>query len=226
YLNALLPFMPTVPSEQAQFERFSRIGIGTGRSFDPGALSAETRAALESGVRAAQEELNDTARVQTDSKLMFGTREQLGSDYVMRRSIGAMLGIYGNTKEEAVYASQQTSPDGQLLDGNRKWLLRFEPGKLPPVDIFWSITMYKLPERLLVANPIQRYSLGDRTPGLKSGADGSLEIYLTSDDPGPDRAANWLPTPKGPFFFVARFYGPGAGLLDGSWTLPPLVELE
>ncbi|MFM7735864.1 MAG: DUF1254 domain-containing protein, partial [Alphaproteobacteria bacterium] len=226
YLNALLPFMPTVPSEQAQFERFSRIGIGAGRSFDPGALSAETRAALESGVRAAQEELNDTARVQTDSKLMFGTREQLGSDYVMRRSIGAMLGIYGNTKEEAVYASQQTSPDGQLLDGNRKWLLRFEPGKLPPVDIFWSITMYKLPERLLVANPIQRYSLGDRTPGLKSGADGSLEIYLTSDDPGPDRAANWLPTPKGPFFFVARFYGPGAGLLDGSWTLPPLVELE
>lgn len=226
YLNAMLPYMPTVPSEQAQFERFSRIGIGAGRSFNPNALSPETRAAIESGVQAAKKELTETALAQKDSKLLFGTREQLGSDYVMRRSLGAMLGIYGNTKEEAVYGSQQTSSDGKVLDGNRKWLLRFEPGQLPPVDIFWSITMYTLPERLLVANPINRYSVGDRTPGLKTGADGSLEIYLTSDNPGPDKASNWLPTPKGPFFFVARFYGPRSNLIDGSWTLPPLVEIK
>ena len=226
YLNAMLPYMPTVPSERAQFERFSRIGIGAGRSFNPNALSPDTRAAIESGVQAAKKELTETALAQKDSKLLFGTREQLGSDYVMRRSLGAMLGIYGNTKEEAVYGSQQTGSDGKVLDGNRKWLLRFEPGQLPPVDIFWSITMYKLPERFLVANPISRYSVGDRTPGLKIGADGSLEIYLTSDNPGPDKASNWLPTPKGPFFFVARFYGPKAGLIDGSWTLPPLVEVK
>ena len=226
YLNAMLPYMPTVPSERAQFERFSRIGIGAGRSFNPNALSPDTRAAIESGVQAAKKELTETALAQKDSKLLFGTREQLGSDYVMRRSLGAMLGIYGNTKEEAVYGSQQTGSDGKVLDGNRKWLLRFEPGQLPPVDIFWSITMYKLPERFLVANPINRYSVGDRTAGLKTGADGSLEIYLTSDNPGPDKASNWLPTPKGPFFFVARFYGPKAGLIDGSWTLPPLVEVK
>ena len=226
YLNAMLPYMPTVPSEQAQFERFSRIGIGAGRSFNPNALSPDTRAAIESGVQAAKKELTDRALAEKDSKFMFGSREQLGSDYVMRRSIGAMLGIYANTKEEAVYASQQTSSDGKVLDGNRKWLLRFEPGQLPPVDIFWSITMYKLPERFLVANPINRYSVGDRTEGLKRGADGSLEIYLTSDNPGPDKASNWLPTPKGPFFFAARFYGPKAGLIDGSWTLPPLVEIK
>jgi hypothetical protein len=138
--------------------------------------------------------------------------------------MGAMLGIYGNSTEEAVYASQQTGPDGKVLDGSRRWVLRFEPGRLPPVTEFWSITMYNLPERLLVDNPIGRYSLGDRTPGLRQGADGSLEIYIQSEDPGPEKASNWLPAPKGPFFFVARFYGPRNALMDGTWTLPPLVE--
>jgi hypothetical protein len=135
-----------------------------------------------------------------------------------------MLGIYGNTKEEAVYASQQTDSEGKLLDGNRKWLLRFAPGQLPPADLFWSITMYNLPQRLLVANSIDRYSIGDRTKGLKLGADGSLEIYLQHENPGPDKQSNWLPAPAGPFFFVARLYGPRSAVLDGSWTLPALEE--
>jgi hypothetical protein len=86
--------------------------------------------------------------------------------------------------------------------------------------------MYKLPERLLTENPIDRYSIGDRTAGLKQGADGSLEIYIQNENPGPDKASNWLPAPKGPFFFVARFYGPQAPLIDGSWKLPPLVEAK
>jgi len=84
--------------------------------------------------------------------------------------------------------------------------------------------MYNLPERLLVENPINRYSVGDRTEGLKQGPDGSLEIYIQSDNPGPDEVSNWLPAPKGPFFFVARFYGPKQAAMDGTWKLPPLVE--
>jgi hypothetical protein len=135
-----------------------------------------------------------------------------------------MLGIYGNSSAEAFYASQQTGPDGKVLDGRRKWVLRFPPGQLPPVSEFWSITMYTLPERLLVPNPIQRYSIGDRTEGLKLGADGSLEIFLQHENPGPDKASNWLPTPAGPFFFVARLYGPKAAALAGEWQLPPLQE--
>ena len=138
--------------------------------------------------------------------------------------MGAMLGIYGNSSEEAFYASQQTGLDGKVLDGRRKWLLRFPAGQLPPVSEFWSITMYNLPERLLVPNPIQRYSIGDRTNGLQLGADGSLEIYIQNENPGPGKAANWLPAPAGPFFFVARLYGPRPAVLDGSWTLPALVE--
>ena len=116
----------------------------------------------------------------------------------MQRDLGAMLGIYGNTKTEAVYGAWQTGPHGKPLDGSKRRLLRYPAGQLPPVKLFWSITMYKLPQRLLVDNPIQRYSIGDRTPGLKAGQDGSLEIYLQHDSPGPDKESNWLPTPKGP----------------------------
>lgn len=226
YFNSLLPYMPAVASEKAQFERFAKIGIAPGKPFDPASLSPEMRSAIEDGVKEASGELARTALAETDSKDMFGTREALGSNYVMSRSIGAMLGIYANSKEEAMYASQQTGPDGKVPDGNRKWMIRFPAGQLPPVNEFWSITMYKLPERLLVDNAINRYSIGGRTPGLKQNPDGSLDIYLQSDNPGPDKASNWLPTPKGPFFFAARFYGPRASLLDGSWKLPPMVEVQ
>ncbi len=224
YLNALLPFMPTVPSEKATFARFAKIGIGPGKPFDPDKLDPATRSAIEQGIADASKELREKALAQSSSKGFFGTRSELGTDYIMYRSMGAMLGIYGNSTEEAVYASQQTGPDGKVLDGSRHWVLRFEPGQLPPVNEFWSITMYNLPERLLVENPINRYSVGDRTAGLKQGPDGSLEIYIQSDNPGPDKASNWLPAPKGPFFFVARFYGPKQAAMDGTWKLPPLVE--
>jgi hypothetical protein len=224
FLNALLPFMPTVASEQAMLARFARIGIGPGRPFDPSHLDPASRSAIEAGVAAAAANLRSKALAQSSSKGFFGTREELGPEYLTNRSMGAMLGIYGNSSAEALYASQQTGPDGTVLDGRRRWLLRFPPGQLPPVSEFWSITMYTLPQRLLVANPIDRYSIGDRTPGLTLAADGSLEIYLQHDNPGPDKVANWLPAPAGPFFFVARLYGPAAAALSGKWQLPALQE--
>ncbi len=224
YLNVMLPFMPTVPSEKALFARFAKIGIGPGKPFDPAKLDQAVRTAIEQGVADASKALKDKALAQSSSKGFFGARSELGTDYVMYRSLGAMLGIYGNSTAEAVYATQQTGPDGKVMDGSRRWVLRFEPGQLPPVTEFWSITMYTLPERLLVDNPINRYSVGDRTAGLKQGPDGSLEIYMQHDNPGSDKASNWLPAPKGPFFFVARFYGPKQPAMDGTWTLPPLVE--
>lgn len=224
YINALLPLMPAAPSEVDLRARFARIGIAPGRAFDPAALDPAIRKAMEEGVAEAAAELKARALTEKSSADLFGTREFLGADYVYKRNAGAMLGIYGNSKDEALYGSQQTDKAGKVLDGSRNWLLRFEPGQLPPVNEFWSITMYGLPERLLVANPIDRYSIGDRTPGLKLGPDGSLEIYLQSESPGKDRESNWLPTPKGPFFFVGRFYAPKASALRGDWTLPPLIE--
>jgi hypothetical protein len=224
YLNALLPFMPTVPSERPMMTRFARIGIGPGRPFDPKQLTPATRSAIEAGVAAAAANLRTKALAQSSSKGFFGTREELGRDYLTYRAMGAMMGIYGNSSAEAFYATQQKGPDGKVLDGRRKWVLRFPAGQLPPVSEFWSITMYSLPQRLLVANPINRYSIGDRTQGLKLGADGSLEIYLQHENPGPDKVSNWLPAPAGPFFFVGRLYGPGPSALSGQWQLPPLQE--
>ncbi len=223
-LNALLPFMPTVPAEKAAFVRFAKIGIGPGKPFDPDKLDPATRTAIEQGIAEAFKELKEKALAQTESTSFFGTRSELGADYLMSRSIGAMLGVYSNTKEEAVDVTQQSGPDGQVLDGRKPWVLRFEPGQLPPVNEFWSITMYTFPQRLLAENPINRYSVGDRTPGLKRGPDGSLEMYVQSDDPGPDKASKWLPAPKGPFFFVARLFGPKQAAIDGTWKLPPLAE--
>jgi hypothetical protein len=204
--------------------RFARIGISPGLSFDTARLDPKLRTALEEGVAEASRDLKAKGQQQTSSRGFFGTREELGPDYISFRSMGALLGIYGNSDAEAFYASQQTGPDGQVLDGRRKWVLRFPAGQLPPVSQFWSITMYKLPERLLVENPIQRYSIGDRTQGLKRGADGSLEIYLQHDNPGPAKASNWLPAPAGPFFFVGRLYGPGPSALSEQWQLPALQE--
>lgn len=226
YLNALLPFMPTVPAEQDMFARFARIGIGPGTPFDTGRLSPEIMAAMEAGIAEAATALKEGAIQQKDSRALFGTRQELGDGYITKRNYGAMLGIYGNTKEEAVYGSQQTDDNGKLLDGSRHWVLRFEPGQLPPVTEFWSITMYNLPQRFLVDNPINRYSIGSRTPGLTLGADGSLEIYIQVENPGPEKEANWLPAPEGPFFFVGRFYGPKRQALDGTWALPPLIEAK
>ncbi len=226
YLNALLPFMPTVASEKAMMARFAKIGIEPGKLFDPNNLDPKIRAAIEQGAADAEKELKEKALAVTSSKELFGSRQELGTNYIMARNLGAMVGIYGNTKTEAVYGAYQTTPDGKPLDGTKKWVLRYPAGQLPPVNLFWSITMYNLPQRLLVENPINRYSIGDRMPGLKMERDGSLEIYLQSDSPGPDKESNWLPTPRGPFFMVSRMYGPKQPLIDGTWTDPPLVEVK
>ena len=225
-LNALWPFMPAAASEKDMRARFAKSGIGPCKPFDAGKLDPAIRAAIEQGAADGEKELKDKALATSSSKELFGSRAELGKDYVMQRDLGAMLGIYANTKTEAVYGAWQTGPDGKPLDGTKRWLLRYPAGQLPPVKLFWSISMFNLPQRLLVDNPIQRYSIGDRTPGLKKGQDGSLEIYLQHDSPGTDKESDWLPTPKAPFFLVSRMHGPKQPLIDGTWKEPALIELK
>jgi hypothetical protein len=139
----------------------------------------------------------------------------------LTRAAAARAGLWGNHAYEAVYATAFLDEEGRQLTGERSYTLRFDVP--PPVDAFWSVTMYALPEYYLVANPAERYSIGDRTPGLVRGEDGSLTLVLQRERPA-DRAeaANWLPTPAGDFRPIIRLYQPQAAVLDGTYRLPPI----
>jgi hypothetical protein len=227
-LNFVLGFCPTDRSEAQLMARFARLNIGAGKTFDPDALDPPIRQAVADGMKDAWAVLAETqAKLESGSLSsgdLFGTRQRLGNDYA-RRMAGAVLGIYGNSKEEAIYPAYAVDAAGQPLEGAARYTLRFAPGGLPPVRAFWSITMYALPSRLLVANSLGRYLINSpMLPSLKRDADGGITIYVQRESPGTGREANWLPAPAGPFFMVMRLYWPQPDALDGRWKAPPLVE--
>ena len=155
---------------------------------------------------------------------LFGTKDDLKGNYLYRMA-GAALGIYGNSKQEAMYPALATDADGQPLTGADNYTLTFPAGQLPPVNAFWSVTMYKLPESLLVDNPIDRYLINSpMLPDLVKDADGSVTIYVQNSSPGADKEANWLPAPPGPFVAALRLYWPRPEALDGAWQPPKLVK--
>ena len=134
---------------------------------------------------------------------LFGTREALKNNYLYRMA-GAVIGIGGNSKQEAMYPVYFVDAAGQKLDGANRYTLRLAPGQLPPVNAFWSLTMYELPQSLLVANPINRYLLNSpMLPQFVKDADGGLTFYIQNESPGKDKEPNWLPAPKGPFDYPA-----------------------
>jgi len=216
YLNYLLQFtQPPHPSETELMKRFAAIGIGPGVPFDASKLPPDTLAAIDDGVQDAKVALAEKSKVTLSSNGIFGSRAELKNDYVLR-AIAAEKGLYGNSLAEAWYG-------GYVGDGSKLSTVHFAPGQLPPAKFFWSMTLYTLPDRLLYANPLKRYSIGDRTKGLKPDADGGLTIYLGHASPGVDKESNWLPTPEGRYSAVGRIYGPSEAAMNGTWKLPPLV---
>lgn len=228
-LNFLLQFCPTHPSERALMARFASIGVGAGKTFDAAALSLEMRKALEDGMadgwaafKLHKETQVDTGKISSADG--FGTRAFLKNDYMQRMS-SAVLGIYGNSKDEALYPAYFVDSTGQKLEGAGRYVLRFPARQLPPVNAFWSLTMYQLPESLLYANPINRYLINSpMLPSLKRDPDGGITIHVQHESPGKDREANWLPAPAGPFFAVMRLYWPKQPALNGKWKAPALAR--
>jgi hypothetical protein len=228
-LNVVLQFAPVHPSETALRERFARIGIRPGEPFAP---PPDLRPALAAGMADAWQALATFKAEQIDTGKRtaadgFGTREFLGNDYLTRMA-SAAYGIYGNSREEALYPAYFTDADGQPLDASRhRYRLRFAPDALPPVNAFWSLTMYELPASLLVANPLDRYLINSSMlPDLRRDPDGGITLYLQHDTPGADKEANWLPAPAGPFWTTLRLYWPRPEALDGRWQQPPLTKAE
>ena len=229
-LNFWLQFCHTNPSETELMARFARLGIGAGRKFDPGKYSPEVKQAIEDGIKDAWKEFKEfqAASINTGkvtSGQLFGTREFLNNNYLYRFA-AAVLGIYGNSKQEAMYPIYKADASGQILDGTRnRYTLHFKADRLPPVNAFWSVTMYELPSSLLVANRINRYLINSpMLPGLKRDTDGGITLYIQNESPGKTKEANWLPAPKGPFMAVMRLYWPKDEAISGTWKEPP-VEL-
>lgn len=229
-MTFLKPLCPTHSSEKDLFARFAQIGLGETPSFQIATLSPETRSALQQGIADAWTDMAGLqkqvdAHVITSANL-FGTRGELRNNYLYRMA-GARLGIYANSQAEAIYPAYLIDSAGQKLDGSNRYTIRFAPGQLPPVNAFWSLTMYGLPDSLLVANPIDRYLINSpMLPGLKKDPDGGITLYLQNTSPGPALETNWLPAPPGPFMAILRLYWPKPEALNGKWKQPPLQKVE
>jgi hypothetical protein len=228
-LNFVMKFTPTLASEKELRARFATIGIGPDGSFDAEKLSPEMRTAIQDGMADAWAELDSLKKDEIDtgkvgSAQFFGTADDLKGNYLYRMA-GAVLGIYGNTAAEALYPSFSTDSTGAPLTGAENYTFHFAPNQLPPVNAFWSLTMYGLPKSLLVANPINRYLIN--SPMLRElipDADGGYTLYVQKQSPGSEREANWLPAPEGPFALVLRLYWPKPDALNGTWKAPAPVR--
>jgi hypothetical protein len=229
YFNFLLGQLEPGPDERPRLEKWAKIGVQPGQPFDPEALVPDIREAVAAGVAAALDKIKaESLRVGRNVNNWtligegFGYRSMVGGKDLIRAAAN-MVGIYGNNPEEAYNFSAAKDGDGEPLDASkRNYVIHFDTP--PPVKAFWSVTMYKLPTPLFIANPINRYSIGDRTPGFTPGEDGSVTIYLQHESPGPEVESNWLPAPDGPFALALRIYWPEQDVLDGKWTPPPVEK--
>jgi hypothetical protein len=227
-MSFLLQFCPVEPSETALRSSFAGIGVGSGETIDVASLSPEMKTAIERGMADGQKEIDDRrASSGGDISNFFGTRTFLHNDYVARAT-GAQMGIGANSKEEALYPLYEKDSNGSPLNGSKtRYTLHFNKGGFPPVNAFWSLTMYDLPQQLLVKNPINRYLINSpMLPDLKLDSEGGLTIYIQSDSPGKDNEPNWLPAPKAPFMLAMRYYLPKPELIQGTWKSPPVVQVN
>jgi hypothetical protein len=226
YANFLLPLTTPNPQDKPVQDRMAKIGLVPGKAWDSSSLSKDVGAAIAAGMKEALAELKKGSTHITDPSLFFRSRKDLNKDY-FDRALGVMVGIFGNVKKVSVYFAVPKDDQGELFDGSKgDYTITFTADQIPPAKNFWSWTIYKLPQRWLVDNPINRYSIGSATPGLKKAKDGSITIYFQAKSPGKDKESNWLPAPQGPFWLVLRTYGPGKSILDKTWKMPPVKRLK
>ncbi len=238
YLPFLLQFAP--PTGPAAVEaplraKFATIGIEAGKPFPTVALSDADKAAMAEAGTAADAAIK--TKIETMGKPVngwivvtsgIGDRDLYAGDWTQRAAV-AVAGILANDPAEATYPFTRNDGDGQPLDGSKaNYTLTFAKDAYPPVNAFWSVTMYDGKTQLLIENPIDRYLINSpMLPDLKTNADGSLTLYIQKDEPtDPDQKANWLPAPDGPIYMVMRLYWPKDEVLNGSWSPPAIKRTE
>lgn len=236
YLDFALQFAPAGPEEVAMREKLALLGVGADKTFDFKDLSSEQKAEVGLGMQdgaAAVDQFLATEQKEVNGwkiSSFFGDRAFFNGNWLLRAA-GAKAGIYGNDAVEATYPMARVDAKGETLDGSQhNYTLTFAAGEYPPVNAFWSVTMYDGKTQLLIENPINRYLINSpMLPDLKKSADGSLTLYIQKDSPGADQESNWLPAPDGPIYLVMRLYWPkpeAPSILppgDGTWKPPVLV---
>ena len=236
YLDFALQFAPAQENEKEIRSQLARIGVGPGKTFNFKDLSLEQKAEVLLGMKEGERKVEEAvakAGVEVNGwgiSSLFGDSAFFNGDW-LKRAAGAKAGIYGNDAEEATYPLLHVDNKGEKLDGSKhNYTLTFPKGQLPPVNAFWSVTMYDGKTQLLIENPINRYLINSpMLPSLKTNPDGSLTLYIQHKSPGADKEANWLPAPSGPIYMVMRLYWPRTeppSILpvgQGTWK-PPVVQ--
>ena len=232
YFSRLATLMKTNPptaNDAPIVARMARIGLVPGKDFDPGKLGSIDREAFKGVPKIALLEMGvHLKRQKTTNGWLYFTKGvgNFGTDY-LTRGMANLLGPGWNRPQDAVYPLSQKDGNGHDYDGAEyKYVMRFEKGRLPPADAFWSLTMYD-EDFFFVPNPINRYDLAKRDK-LISNPDGSVDLYVQADSPGKDKEINWLPAAKGKFTLVMRLYSPRKtppSILDASWMPPPVKRV-
>jgi hypothetical protein len=239
FLDAALQFVPPTADDKEIRAKLASIGIGPGKTFEFKDLSLEHKAAVLLAMKEGDDKVDKfLASGMKDVNgwsigSFFGDRAFYKGDWLMRAG-AAKAGIYGNDAVEATYPFTRTTATGDALDASKhNYTITFPAGQLPPVNSFWSVTMYDGKSQLLIKNPINRYLINSpMLPGMKKNADGSLTLYIQKDSPGKAKEANWLPAPNDTIYLVMRLYWPKdtppsilpAG--DGTWKPPGVVAAK
>lgn len=229
-LAALLAESPPTAEDAPLIARMARIGIVPGQAYDIAKLDPAATRGVEQAPKVAMERI--AAAMPKFGKRVNGWQitpsftSHFGTDY-LARAVGASFGLATNLPRDAVYPTALVDGDGQPLSGANRYVLRFASrDALPPVNAFWSLTMYD-EQWFFVANPINRYTLSQRNQ-LAANPDGSIDLYIQSASPGADKESNWLPAPEGRFSVVFRLYWPkenAPSILDGTWAPPPVTRV-
>jgi hypothetical protein len=226
WLNAALKANTQRDSEEALMDQFNQIGVGPFSTFNAETLDPDTRAGLERAIPAAQALIQAASRRSLPAVNGWMTSLKIGRygyDYLHRAAVAK--GGYGNLPEETIYSAALFDDRQTVLTGSKRYQIRFEKHATPPVNGFWSLSVYRQKDAGLEKNAIERYSIGDRTRDLSYDQNGSLNIYLQATEPMQGKS-NWLPTPTGDFYIIMRMYEPQKTLLQGEYQLPPVMLVE
>jgi hypothetical protein len=227
YAAELLKLHPPHLTDQPILAQMKRIGIEPGKSFNFDKLDPAVQTALASVPQEAQKlmgwKLATLARVANGWSMNTDTMGVYGN-YYLKRAIVTQQGLGANLPEDAIYPLNLGDDAGKPLDGANKYTIHFDKGATPPVNAFWSITLYDA-DGFQVGNALNRFALSSYMP-FKTNADGSLDLYFQTESPGSDKEVNWLPAPKGAFNLCMRLYGPKTEALTGKWNPPPVNRLE